>query len=134
MSFVLDASSMVAILLPDEDSPHVIAERLGADPVVAPSHWVAEVTNGLVSAWRGGRISAQQMRALARDLSGIEVAFDPTSIELATGAILDLTEQHGLTTYDAAYLELALRLGLGLATHDGRLRRAARAAGVPLVE
>ena len=134
MPFVLDASAMVAILLPDEDSPQVITDRLGADSVVAPGHWAAEVTNGLVSAWRSGRISALQMHALARDLSGIEVVFDPTSIESATGAILDLTKQHGLTTYAAAYLELALRLDVPLATHDQRLRRAARAAGVTIVE
>jgi predicted nucleic acid-binding protein len=132
--FVFDASAAAAILLPDEVSTPAHVERLGVDWATAPAHWPVEVASALLQARRSGRITGDQMRALAASLGDAGVQLDDVSIPLLTGPVLDLADTHNLTTYDAAYLELAMRHGIPLATNDSRLRRVAIAIGVGLVE
>jgi predicted nucleic acid-binding protein len=128
---VMDSSSALALLLPDEAAPAPdIPAMIASGQVHAPAHWLIESLNGLVLAERRGRIPL----ALRDRLIG-HVAGWPVRRESAPGGemamrIASLATRRQLTAYDAAYLELAARLALPLATFDAALARAAAAEGV----
>ena len=82
---------------------------------------------------RRGRIDRAYRDASLADLRSLAITIDPGTNRAAWAATLQLADRFGLTSYDAAYLELALRRRLPLATLDGDLVRAARAENVPLV-
>lgn len=131
---VLDNSIVIAWALgePSPQAESVIASLAHARAIV-PSLWPLEVANALVTAERRGRISEGhllQLRDLIAELP-IEVAGQTTQRVL--GDVLQLARAHGLSAYDAAYLELAIRCGGALASLDNRLAEAARAAGVAVV-
>lgn len=96
--------------------------------------WPLEVANGLQMAVRRNRITAEYRNASLNDLRLLPVTVDSATNEYAWSATLNLAERLGLTLYDAAYLELALRARLSLATLDAELVRAALAESVPLTE
>jgi predicted nucleic acid-binding protein len=96
-----------------------------------PSLWRLEVANSL-TAVRQKRITQEFRNQSLADLARLRIRLDPDTAAHAWDATLKLADQYKLTTYDAAYLELAQRLALRLATLDQDLRRAARNAGVPL--
>ena len=131
MPFVIDASIVVAWGLEEDSS---VAEkalsRIEADEALAPSLWWFEVRNGLIVAERQGRIrearTTEFLGALAE--TAVSLDFSPDERHL-----IALARRHRLTVYDAAYLELALRQNLTLATLDRTLARAAHAEGVPLI-
>jgi predicted nucleic acid-binding protein len=100
---------------------------------VVPALWRLEVLNGLQVAVRRGRVNIAYRDASLTDLSSLVIAIDPGTNHQAWSAILQLCDRSGLTPYDAAYLELARRRRLPLATLDGELVRAAQAESVPLV-
>ncbi len=136
MPFVIDASVALAWHFDDEPSDYAdrVLERLREDQSLVPAIWLLEVANALVVAERRGRLtSAKVARAVELFL---ELPISPQDIvaPLALGPVLDLARAQGLSAYDAAYLELAMREGLPLATQDGRLRAAAGRVGVPLVD
>lgn len=131
---VLDASFAFQWLFEDEASPEgdgaLASIRLGGATV--PALWPVEITNVLGMAERRGRLAADGVAdalALLRSLP-LDVAVPPMLFE--AGIVLALMRRHRLTAYDATYLELALRLGLPLATKDRELLAAAPTAGVPL--
>lgn len=135
--FVLDASATLPWRFEDEATSWTegLLNRVEAgEEVVAPAHWPLEVANTLLMARRSGRLTAEQVSEFIEDLAVLPIRIQPPSDPTEWPAILALAEQHRLTAYDAAYLELVQRTGLPLATLDGDLRKAARAAGVPLVE
>jgi predicted nucleic acid-binding protein len=82
---------------------------------------------------RRGRISEAAGASFIKDVQALPVRVDAESEERVCGAVFLLACQHGLSVYDAAYLELAMRRGLPLATLGAELARAARAAGVEVV-
>jgi predicted nucleic acid-binding protein len=132
MPFVVDASVSACWLRPDERHPVAAAayKRIAEDSAVAPGLWWYELRNMLIVNERRGRLdSAKTARAL-RLLGGLPVTTD-TAVE--EEALMHLARRHHLTVYDAAYLELALRKGLALATLDAALATAARAETVPLI-
>ena len=99
---------------------------------MVPLLWFHEVGNGLVMAWRRKRINADQMEGFLTRLKGLPI----DSAQQTPSDILELpafAQAHGLTNYDAAYLALAVRSKLPLATTDGALRRTAATAGVELL-
>jgi predicted nucleic acid-binding protein len=102
------------------------------DPIV-PAHWPAEVANAVLMSVRRGRISSDKAARFFEDLRALPIRVDPHSSESTFGRVFALAVQHRVTIYDAAYLELAIRLGLPLVTLDDELRNAAMAAGVPLL-
>ena len=104
------------------------------DEAVVPAHWHAEVANALLMAVRRRRIPAEDVHQFLEDLEILPIRVDPSTQNRVRAGILPLAEQYGLTVYDAAYLELAIRESLPLATLDNDLRKASRAAGVSLVE
>jgi len=133
---VLDASVVLAWCFPDESSSG--AEKLldlmadGAKAIV-PAIWPFEVANALLTAERRKRLSMAQVTAALRTLTLLPIIVDEVQVESVFGDVLAVARQGQLTEYDAAYLELALREGLPLATLDDQLRRAARHAGISLV-
>jgi predicted nucleic acid-binding protein len=135
VSFVLDASVALAWCFEDEASPasYAVLERARIEEVVAPSLWPLEVANILGVSERRGRLSAQRSATFVELLRDLELRIDVTSFEHAFGAVRRLAREHRLTCYDAAYLELAQREGLPLATRDASLREAAGRAGVTLL-
>lgn len=95
--------------------------------------WPFEVANALLVAERRKRISAAQEAAVLQRISRLMIIVETISADRAFSAIRGVARQLQLTEYDAAYLELALRETLPMATLDGKLRRAAQVAGIELV-
>jgi len=119
----------------DERTPATAAmlEQVAEAGAVAPTLWPLEILNALVMAERRGRINAAQRLQLAELLHDLPVTLDTATATQAWTATARLAERFRLTVYDAAYLELAQRLSLPLATLDKELRVAAGALGVTLL-
>ncbi|MBU2743233.1 MULTISPECIES: type II toxin-antitoxin system VapC family toxin [Acidithiobacillus] len=135
MTFIADASMTLAWCFRDETAefPNRVRERLLVEGLCVPAHWALEVCNALLAGARRGRITMPELRELLPDLRLLPEAIDHQTDAAAWSATLDLADEHGLTIYDAAYLELALRKKLPLATLDKQLLAAALAVGVALV-
>ena len=131
---VIDASSVLAWCFEDEGVPEADAliERVAADGAAVPGLWSLEIANGLVMGERRGRLKPAESAAFVSMLEELPIAADPASGARALHETMSLARAHRLTAYDAAYLELAMRLGLPLATGDRSLRAAARRVGVEL--
>jgi predicted nucleic acid-binding protein len=128
--FVVDASVAAAWLLPDEATAYTEAALVAtaAGNVWVPMLWQLEIGNLLLMAQRRRRIDAAKRVALVSAAAGIPLRVDREPVAMVD---LDaLAAAHRLTSYDAAYLELARRRGLPLATLDAQLMKAMRAAGV----
>ena len=136
MPFVLDASLALAWHFEDEASEYAdrVLNRLGEDPAVVPSLWALEIANALVVAERRGRLSPAGVARAAELFLEVPISIHEVAPQSAVGRVLALARTHGMTTYDAAYLELAMREGLPLATEDEAVRAAAERVGVPLLE
>jgi predicted nucleic acid-binding protein len=132
---VLDASITGAWLFAEERTEAVLTlfRDLDDGPVVVPALWHTETVNLLLTAERRGRITAETGTALLDLLGGLDIETDDDPSR-AAGPILGLARRHGLTAYDATYLDLALRRRLPLATRDAALIRAARALGHPVLD
>src|SRR5438128_4533526 len=134
-AFVLDASAALACLLPDEKPAQFPpwAAHVDTARIVVPPTWPIEVANGFIMAVRRKRIPAKSVVQLTEPLTTWSLVIEPASVEAATLNIAAVAREHGLTAYDAAYLEIALRLRLALATLDKELRNAAALAKVSLL-
>lgn len=133
---VVDASVAVAWCLDDEanrSSENALDLLYAGAELVVPAVWPLEVANALLIAERRKRITLLKVTALMERIASFPISVDTTDTARAFGPICSLAHQQGLTAYDAAYLELALRRTLALATLDNDLRRAARSVGVTLV-
>ena len=130
MAFVVDCSVSLAWFLEDERNAFAdsILRATQTDDHWVPSIWPLEFANGLLMAQRRRRINREvRLDALRRvRLPGLHVDTAPVDLE----AVSLLAERRDLTTYDAAYLELAARLGLDLVTQDRTLAAAAAAEGI----
>lgn len=133
MAFVLDASVTMAWCFEDEAraETEALLDRLARGEAVVPTLWVVEVVNVLLQAERRGRLSEAQAERFLGLLQQLPIRVDEAA-RLPAEALLAGGRRHGLSAYDAAYLALAERLGLPLATLDLRLREAAERAGVAL--
>lgn len=129
MSFVLDSSVVLAWLLPDEtnEAADRLADRLEQEFAVVPAIWALEIVNALLMAQRRGRIRDDELDRFISAVLALPIEVDRESVGPGMSAILALARKLGLTAYDAAYLELAQRQGLPLATLDGKLRQASMA-------
>ena len=136
MPFVVDASVALAWHFEDEASEYAdrVLERLREDRAAAPSIWSLEVANALLVAERRGRLSPAKVARAVELLLELPISIHDVAAELVLGAVLDLARAHGLSAYDAVYLELAMREGLPLATQDEALRAATQRVGVPLLD
>ena len=131
----MDSAVTMAWFFPDEATPQTDAlrKRLEHETAAVPSLWPLEVANVMLMGERRGRTSRADAEEFIALLNGLPIIRDDQTPALAFAAILPLARTQNLTTYDAAYLELALRLGLPLATLDRRLLQAAQALGVTLL-
>lgn len=133
-ALVVDASVALAWGLPDEISPYADAALAVAeqDGLHVPEIWGREIANGLALAYIRKRITAADekvfLAAMARLTIAVEGSSPSTVIRDGTAAAV----RFELTAYDAAYVDLALREGLQLATLDDKMRKAADKFGVTL--
>jgi predicted nucleic acid-binding protein len=134
--FVVDASAALAWCFEDEANSWTdgLLQRLRqGDRIVVPAHWPTEISNCLLIAERRKRIKAGQAALLWDELARLPIEAEPalTSVQAKTAPTLG--EKHGLTVYDAAYLELAPRRNSPLGTLDADLRKAAQVEEVALL-
>ncbi len=130
--FVLDASVVLTWCFPDEniDLAQRVADRFKqGDTAMAPSFWPHEVLNALLAGEKRKRISEAMIRSFLDDLAALPVMLEQIPAGIVFDRIQSLSRKHGLTAYDAAYLDLALENGLALATLDEALVRACKNAG-----
>lgn len=124
---VLDASALASWLMPDETGVDLAALSHRHDVFVAPSLLWSEIRNILVIAERRGRIDRETVDMAIAAIDDLGIVLDRCA---SSSAVIGLCRRHGLTVYDALYLDLALREGGALATRDASLARAAREEGV----
>ncbi len=108
-----------------------LEERVSGGSCIVPQHWRLEVANQILMGLRRKRTSEALAAEAIAMIETFPLAID-TETALRSTAIYKLAEKHGLTSYDAAYLELAIRSGLPLASFDKALCTAARAEAVTL--
>lgn len=135
MSLVLDSSVTLAWIYSAESTEEVVSvfERVAESGAWVPGLWRLEVANVLEMGVRKGRSDAGFRDASLADLALLPITVDPETDRQAWGATAKLAARHHLTLYDAAYLELARRRCLPLATLDSELRAAAAAEDVVLL-
>jgi predicted nucleic acid-binding protein len=132
-AFVLDASAAIAWASPDEAAPPAIEDAVVSGSAVVPSLWLFEIHNVLHMLRRRKRLLGEDWDAADQAIRAIGVEFESLDRERIEHRTCALAQEHDLTVYDAAYLELAQRRRLPLATLDDDLRRAAKKARVKLV-
>lgn len=135
-AFVLDCSATLPWVFADEASlaaDALLDQLVQGERAWVPALWHLELGNVLLGAKRRNRIDQAGVEAFFSHLAVYDIAVDDQTMERAWQKTFDLALQHGLSTYDASYLELALRRGLPLATLDRQLVTAARASGVPVL-
>lgn len=132
MTFVLDASITACWCYHDEEDARadLAYDLLETDNAIVPAHWWFELRNVLLMGERRRRISAQHNATFLRRLALLPIELAETPSEMR---VFDLARKHGLTFYDAAYLELAVSRSLMLATLDRSLAEAAKQEGLRLV-
>ncbi len=135
MSLVLDTSATVAWVYAEEITQPIreVFDRVMESGAWVPSLWRLEVANILEMSIRRGRHDSAFRDATFADLALLPIRLDLETADHAWGATALLASRHQLTLYDAAYLELALRRNLPLATLDLELRKAAAVERVALL-
>jgi len=132
---VLDSSATLAWIYGDETTEAIrrVFDAIAENGAVVPALWRLEVANSLRTAVRKRRIEPDFRRAALADLALLDITTDQQTDSYAWTETLNLTDAFRITVYDAAYLELARRRNLPLATLDQELRTAAAAIGVVLM-
>ncbi len=135
MSFVIDNTVALAWCFEDEQTAGILAllDRVVETGAIAPQLGPIEALNGLSTAQRRGRISREVRQRLGGFLQALPIEIDDEMAIRSWTTTAHLAEQHRLTTYDATYLELAMRRGVPLATSDTAFIAAAKAVGLELL-
>jgi predicted nucleic acid-binding protein len=136
-SFVIDASATLPWCFDDEATAHtegLLNRCADGEEVMVASVWPLEITNGLLSARRRGRVTAERVEQFLAQILRFRIHVEPFTTQQTVRDVRQLAQAHQLTAHDAAYLALALRYNLPLATLDIELKQAAPAAGVRLIE
>jgi predicted nucleic acid-binding protein len=134
-AFIVDCSVAMTWLFRDEATSKTaqLLARLANEAALVPAWWFIEVANVIAMAERKKRITLAQSNAFIADLGTLRIEADSDAAARAFSHLLPLCRSHKLTSYDAMYLELAIRRRLPLATLDADLRKAAKACGVGLL-
>ena len=129
MALVADVSAVLGGALAEDDMRYALAvlRAIGADEAHVPTLFWFELRNALLMAERRKRVTGAQLATFLGEFAILPVSVDSAPSE---STVLDLARRHDLTVYDAAYLELAQRKQLPLATLGSALRKAARKARV----
>jgi len=134
--WIVDASLALGWYLKDEDDRAYNLEvlaGLNANEALVPFLWTYEVANGLVMAYRRKRLAQSDVSTILESLQALPVTVDRPDANRVM-QLPGLALQHQLTAYDAAYLELAVRLKLPIATKDNALKRAMTSCGIDTVQ
>jgi predicted nucleic acid-binding protein len=131
---VVDASVALAWCFPDEGSDYAdrVLVALEGHAILVPALWSIEITNALLVAERRKRVRQLETRRFIDLLSDLKVEMEAQSVADAVGNVLPLGREYVLSAYDAAYLDVAIRHGVPLATLDSNLRRASTRAGIEI--
>ena len=136
IEFVLDCSISISWVLVDEDDDYAnsILDLMTDATAFVPGIWSLEVVNTLLVAERRNRMTIEQSEQAIKLLQSLPIVIDTLTSSQAFQQTLKLGREQSLASYDAAYLELALRKNLPLATNDNRLIEAAKRCQVRLME
>jgi len=134
-SFVIDTSVVMTWCFKDEVSQYAdsILDSLEHFTAIAPSIWPLEVGNVLLVAERKDRLSEAASIRFVALLSELPISVDQEPPERMTKEIFALAREHKLSTYDASYLDLAMKKGIPIATLDNRLISAAKRSNVSIM-
>lgn len=134
MTIAIDASLTLAWLFEDEQTASNLAiiDRVSKEGAIAPLIWRYEVANGLQMAIKRKRIDTKYRAGCFEKLRSLPIVVDFVGVDEIWNATIALADLHSLTVYDAAYLELAQRMRVPLATLDDALARACKASAVTL--
>ena len=132
MSLVIDSSATLAWVYSEVNTPSIreVLARVADRGALVPGLWKLEVANVLEVGVRRGRHDTAFREATLADLALLPISVDPETDRHVWSGTMLLAERHKLTLYNAAYLELAQRRGIPLATLDTELRQAASAEGM----
>lgn len=132
---VIDASVAVSWCFEDESTPYTewaLDQISGGTEATVPAIWPFETANALLTAERHKRLTPAQSTVFLEQLKNLKITVDTAPLSRIFVRVFDEARRWALTVYDAAYLELALRQGLPLATLDNPLKKAAKELGIPL--
>lgn len=134
-TLIIDCSITMSWCFADEANEESarIQDRLVAEAALVPAHWYLEVANVLAMAEKRKRISTADSTHFLQLLGMLDIQFDHSFADRAFDLLLPLCRAHNLTSYDAAYLDLAMQRQLPLASLDDDLRRAASSLGIVLL-
>ncbi len=135
MPFVLDASCALALVFNEPSLMQIpdLHGRILSEGAYVPPLWKWEMANSLVQAARRAPDAIENLMAQLLVFERLPIAIDEESLDEAWGPTTVLSLKHGLTAYDAAYLEVSMRRELPLASFDKALARAARSEGVEVI-
>lgn len=133
MPFVVDNSVVVGWYFESQATPYTdkVLDLLATETGHVPALWVLEFSNILRKALKAGKADTARIQEIIALVNALPISVDHTSESVENNLALAL--QYGLTSYDAAYLGLAIRLQLPIATNDGALRQAAVSAGIGVI-
>lgn len=133
--FILDCSVTMTWIFSEEADSDTLAARdsLLETSCYVPSIWPLEVNNVLWVATRTKKISEMQVKRFKYLLKNLPIYIDLKASDLSNELIFDLAKKYNISCYDAAYLELAIRENLAIATLDKNLKKAAKAAKASLL-
>jgi predicted nucleic acid-binding protein len=134
--FVLDCSVTLVWYFKDASDPYAeaVADSFSTAQALVPSIWPLEVANAVLIGERRKRSTEAQATAWLGHLGTMPITVDDETVTRAWSDTLALARAQNLSAYDAAYLELAMRRGIPLASLDEKLKNAAAAVGVPEFE
>jgi predicted nucleic acid-binding protein len=134
-AFVLDNSVVMRWCFDDGDVDYAdaVLDRLGSAEAIVPGLWALEVANGLAVAERRKLLTPARSARFLELVGGLRIRVVHESAPRVLGEVLALARSHQLSAYDAAYLDLAMREGVPLATLDGPVREAAKRCRVPIL-
>ncbi|OQX63102.1 MAG: VapC toxin family PIN domain ribonuclease [Candidatus Gerdarchaeota archaeon] len=132
--FVLDTSVTMAWCFEDESNPYadLVLESLAENTALAPEIWLLEVSNVIVTAERRKRMTKADSVRFQELLKELSIQIESSTQQRIFGENLDLAREQHLSSYDASYLDLAMRAGCPVATLDNALKEAAKRCGVPI--
>jgi predicted nucleic acid-binding protein len=133
---VVDASIALAWCFPDETSNYAdgVLVSLEGKTILVPPIWGLEIANAVLVGERRKRLNQPEIRQFTALLESLSLVQDVQQVANYVNEVLPLARTHGLSAYDAAYLELAIRHGAPLATLDEKLQKAAKLTGIKLFE
>lgn len=135
MPFVLDNSVAMSWCFEDESTPYAdhVLGLLGNDTARTPAIWPLEAANAVIMGERRQRLQEADVTRFIHLILSLPIVVENSDLTVSITSIMDTAREYSITTYDASYLELAMREGLPLATQDARLSSAAENAGVHLL-